>query len=148
MTVQAGITTFKYVDKTLTWSPFNFYIYPLDHSVNAKTFISNAGSLIFLSQNNFDFNKWIYESIGFIPQKQLENYNLAVEMKKAEQEKLKISIDPSSTDTIIYWNSKFLEIRDWIKKWVKENDYSNPLIIDLKLTPFKYFYGLAKNILK
>ena len=148
MTVQIGICPCKYSNKTLICSPFNFYIYPLEHSAFSRKFISDAGSLIFLSQNNFDFNKWVYEGIGFIAQKQLEKYNLAAEMKKMEQEQLKLSIDPTSNDTIVYWNSKFLEIRDWIKKWVKDNDYSTPLIIDLKLTPFKYFYGLAKNVFK
>ena len=46
---------------------FNFYTFPRPFEDYAPRFLSEAGSLQFLSEHNFDFNKWIYHGIPYMP---------------------------------------------------------------------------------
>lgn len=146
--MQIGICGFKHENNTLSCYPFNFYIFPFEHSAYARVFYSNVGSLSFLSHNNFDFNKWVYEGVGFIAKDQYESYQNALDKQKERQEEIERTVDPSSNDTVIYCNSKFLEIRDWIKQCELEKNFDKVLKIDLSMTPFKYFHGLQKNLPK
>jgi hypothetical protein len=105
-----------------------------------------VGAFSFLSNHNFDFNKWIYDGIGFIAKGEFEHYQKALELEELKRLELEQSIDFYSNDSIIYSNSKFLDIKEWIEECQKSNDFTTPLKIDLTLTPYKYFYGLTKNL--
>jgi len=49
--------------------PFNFYIYPLIiNDSDSIKFSFNAGTVNFLANNNFDFNKLFYEYVPYINQ--------------------------------------------------------------------------------
>ena len=52
-----------------TAKTFNFYTFPRPFEEYAPRFLSEAGSLQFLSEHNFDFNKWIYGGIPYMPGK-------------------------------------------------------------------------------
>ena len=79
---QFGLATFHLDEssQTLSVRPFNFYLFPFDLPRQDFTFMSSVGALTFLSRHGFDFNKMIYEGVGFTNQ---ERY-----MKFWEQESL------------------------------------------------------------
>ena len=125
------------------------YIYPLDHPALQSTFLTGVSSFTFLSQHNFDFNKWVYEGVGFFPEKEFEKYKEktrnAIIHDDGEDFK---NAEFFSNDAIVYCNSKFIEIRDWVKDCKEKNDFRKELRVDLMLTPYKYFNALMKKLPK
>ncbi|CAI2361374.1 unnamed protein product [Moneuplotes crassus] len=148
---QLGVCGFKYEGGKLLCYPYNMYIYPLDHPAHRSSFITNVGSFNFLAQHNFDFNKWIYEGVGFFPEKEYQRYEEATRnaILNSDNEEFK-NAEYFSNDAIIYCNSKFIEIRDWYLKSMKDGNIGeeNELKINLTLTPYKYFHALSKKLPK
>ncbi|GAX85783.1 hypothetical protein CEUSTIGMA_g13198.t1 [Chlamydomonas eustigma] len=72
---QFGLSCFKLISGPSTdvsgfeAKTFNFYIFPepLTDNAQARKFLSDSGSLSFLAHQKFDFNKWIYKGIPFMP---------------------------------------------------------------------------------
>ncbi len=69
---QFGLSCFKAEGAAAyTASTFNFYIFPEPlkdaQQSQSRKFLSDSGSLSFLASQNFDFNKWIYKGIPFLP---------------------------------------------------------------------------------
>ena len=52
------------------------YIFPFDHYTHPTRFVSEVGSLGFLAKHNFDFNKWVYEGVGYVKQNKMDEYEL------------------------------------------------------------------------
>ncbi|KAG1655504.1 hypothetical protein FOA52_008523 [Chlamydomonas sp. UWO 241] len=53
-----------------TASTFNFYLFPeplVCGRDQSRRFVSDSGSLSFLAKQGFDFNKWIYQGIPYLP---------------------------------------------------------------------------------
>jgi len=48
---------------------FNFYVFPepVEGSQQTRKFTCDAGSLSFLASQGFDFNKWVYQGVPFMP---------------------------------------------------------------------------------
>ena len=145
--MQLGVCGFKYDQKKLTCYPYNFYIYPFDHPAYQSTFLTSVGSFDFLSKHNFDFNKWVYEGVGFLAKGEFEKYEerRREAIVSGEGEEFK-NADFFTSDTIIYCNSKFIEIRDWVKECEATGDFTKELKVDLTLTPYKYFNTLMRKL--
>ena len=64
---QYGVATFRYVpgERRYSCTPFNVYIFPHEGPANDVRFLCEPGSLAFLAQHGFDFNKWIYEGVTY-----------------------------------------------------------------------------------
>eukprot|EP01102_Stenamoeba_stenopodia_P005043 TRINITY_DN15546_c0_g1_i1.p1 TRINITY_DN15546_c0_g1~~TRINITY_DN15546_c0_g1_i1.p1 ORF type:complete len:550 (+),score=125.28 TRINITY_DN15546_c0_g1_i1:168-1817(+) len=71
---QFGLSTFEWnaAEKQFEAKTFNFYIFPKPFGRIDQRFYCQASSLLFLSQNGFDFNKMVEEGIPFltIPQEE------------------------------------------------------------------------------
>lgn len=63
---QFGLSTFKYEDGQYTAKTYNFNIFPRKFMNFDKRFACQAGSLEFLTEHKFDFNKFIYEGVGYL----------------------------------------------------------------------------------
>jgi hypothetical protein len=70
---QFGLSAFTYHDGVYTAKTFNFNIYPRSFERFDKRFVCQASSLEFLTQHKFDFNKFIYEGIGYLSLQQAQN---------------------------------------------------------------------------
>ena len=106
--LQLGLCGFKYEpeSRTLQCLPFNFYVLP----AAPKTFLSQVASLHFLSDNNFDFNKLVYESCSYMS---IEEYTQA---KQTGLPSITTPVALNDPECIIYCNSQFNSIQDWLDK--------------------------------
>ncbi|KAI8075056.1 CAF1 family ribonuclease-domain-containing protein [Gongronella butleri] len=59
--IQYGVCAFKTTHEGVKAKPFNFYIFPneSDDFRSTRSFVSDASSLVFLANNQFDFNKMV-----------------------------------------------------------------------------------------
>lgn len=66
---QFGLSVFAWDEDLRSYAArtFNFYTFPRPFEDYAPRFLSEAGSLQFLSEHKFDFNKWIYHGIPYMP---------------------------------------------------------------------------------
>jgi poly(A)-specific ribonuclease len=66
--IQFGLCAFKHDSTTNSYlaRPFNFSLFPQSFRTIDKRFVCQASAMQFLSQNNFDFNKWIYKGIPYL----------------------------------------------------------------------------------
>lgn len=69
---QFGLSTFTYAEGVYTSKTFNFNIYPRSFQSFDKRFVCQASSLEFLTQHKFDFNKFIYQGVGYLSLQQQE----------------------------------------------------------------------------
>ncbi|CDW90995.1 poly-specific ribonuclease (deadenylation nuclease) [Stylonychia lemnae] len=155
MAPQMGICAFKYHqnEKRLECHPFNFYIMP--HSYQdlsiGHNYLIEQSAFQFLMQHGFDFNKLHYESMGYLSYQDYQKY-LTIKADK-EQTKQIYDYQYDSPDCIIFCNSQFQAIKNWLdaigSKIVDlENDPANLLEIDLSFSRGKQFKSLMKNIPK
>jgi poly(A)-specific ribonuclease len=63
---QFGLSTFKYSNGEYTAKTYNFNIYPRKFMNFDKRFACQASSLEFLTEHKFDFNKFIYDGVGYL----------------------------------------------------------------------------------
>lgn len=64
---QFGLSTFIWDGTSYSAKTFNFYTFPRSFEEYQPRFLSEAKSLEFLSEHHFDFNKWIYKGIPYMP---------------------------------------------------------------------------------
>ncbi len=65
--MQLGVCTIKQLaDGSFECAPFNFTLYPSEFAKNDKVFGVSASAFTFLSQNGFDFNKWVREGVPYL----------------------------------------------------------------------------------
>jgi hypothetical protein len=69
---QFGLSAFTLKNSRYVAKTFNFNIYPRTFQNINKVFTCEAGSLEYLAQHNFDFNKMIYKGIPFLPLQEQE----------------------------------------------------------------------------
>lgn len=81
-----------------------------------------------------------------MPKQKYQNYLLNKEIEKEGHDHSSVPQDHNTPDVLIYSNSKFKQIKEWLIDWVKHNRAESRLRIDLALTPYKYFNGLKHNI--
>ncbi|KAI9010900.1 ribonuclease H-like domain-containing protein [Phycomyces nitens] len=77
--IQFGMCTFKWDGPSGRYiaKPFNFYIFPtaMTGKVQAnKTFMTQAQAFDFLSKQQFDFNKWIYQGVPYMTREEEKAY--------------------------------------------------------------------------
>ncbi|CDW76281.1 poly-specific ribonuclease parn-like [Stylonychia lemnae] len=104
-----GICGFKYIEESqkLECFPFNFYITPQNYDmmqINRK-YLINTGSFEFLADNKFDFNKFFYESVGYVSNEQdkIQKSHLNTKGKSDEFYRLSLkNIDQKKTVFLIY----------------------------------------------
>jgi len=91
-----------------------------------------------LAQSRFDFNKLFYESVGYMSH---SDHKLLKELKS-----LKPQPNPDSPECVIYCNSQYLTVKQWLDsiKDVKdyEKDPRNLLKLDVSFTRAKLFQSL------
>jgi len=64
---QFGLSAFIWDGTSYSAKTFNFYTFPRAFEEYQPRFLCEAKSLEFLSQHQFDFNKWIYHGIPYMP---------------------------------------------------------------------------------
>ncbi|KAL3134934.1 hypothetical protein ABBQ32_007896 [Trebouxia sp. C0010 RCD-2024] len=66
---QVGLSAFVWSETEHQYRPrtFNFYVFPKPVDGYDRRFLSQASSLEFLAGQGFDFNKWIYQGVPFMP---------------------------------------------------------------------------------
>jgi len=96
---------------------------------------ARVSNVHFMKTHNFDFNDLFYNAIGFVPLNKIEETRERIKQKN-EPFKIDKWFDPKLPDCILYCNSKFTEIKEWLKTDSEETR------IDLMLTPFKHFNSL------
>ncbi|PRP76817.1 poly(A)-specific ribonuclease PARN [Planoprotostelium fungivorum] len=71
---QFGVCLWSLNKRSGLWTshPFNFEITTHQPLVGERVFLSQASSLKFLSQNSFDFNRWIYEGVEYMSKEEEE----------------------------------------------------------------------------
>ncbi|KAF8821641.1 CAF1 family ribonuclease [Cardiosporidium cionae] len=73
-------------------TPSSIYIFPREERV----FQVSAGTLSFLRENNFDFNKWISSGVGYIKPKEEKERKWMIQCRLEELKKLKAGIQKRS----------------------------------------------------
>ena len=136
--LQLGICGFKYSQesRSLECFPFNFYILP----ASPKTFLSQVASLHFLADNNFDFNKLIYESCSYVS---IDEYS-----KQKQQTASKPSFtEYKDPECIIYCNSQFTAIKEWLDEArAKLSEGNQVKLLDISYCRQKLFASLQANL--
>jgi hypothetical protein len=101
--------------------------------------------MMFLASNKFDFNKLFYESVTYMS---LEKYKTHTAKTNAIQAKA-APFQYDDPECIIFCNSKFEEIRDWLPASRKARDSMTEapeLKIDLSFCSAKLFMSLIENL--
>jgi hypothetical protein len=69
---QVGLSCFRLLTDKWVSKTYNFTIFPRTFGDEKKLFTCDVGSLGFLAEHNFDFNKMIHQGIPFMPLEQKE----------------------------------------------------------------------------
>ncbi|KAJ3046100.1 hypothetical protein HDV00_003850 [Rhizophlyctis rosea] len=112
--VQFGVCCFKWDPERKSYisKPFNAYIFPragtrffqLD-----RDFVSQASSLQFLSENDFDFNKWISQGISYVSREEEEKVLGRIDNDKGRED---IVINAENRE---YVDNFINSIGDWLQ---------------------------------
>ncbi|XP_069669242.1 pre-piRNA 3'-exonuclease trimmer-like isoform X2 [Periplaneta americana] len=72
LVMEVGITTFRCIEDEYKFEAnrYTFYIFPRSFASVDNKFMCQASSLEFLCQNNFDFNKFVYDGIPYLNKQQ------------------------------------------------------------------------------
>lgn len=109
---QFGLSAFVWSETEHKYRPrtFNFYVFPRPTNGYDRRFLSQAGSLEFLAGQGFDFNKWIYHGVPFMPaewrDKQLGSLNKT-------QDRREITIQRA--DDKVFVKSLQEQVANWTK---------------------------------
>ncbi|XP_023704440.1 pre-piRNA 3'-exonuclease trimmer isoform X3 [Cryptotermes secundus] len=80
--MQVGITAFRFIEDKNKYkaSKYTFYVFPRSFASIDNIFMCQSSSLEFLCQNHFDFNKFVYDGVPYLNQK--EEAHLRKELSK------------------------------------------------------------------
>ena len=100
-----------------TCQTWNFYVFPRSYTGdrNSKRFMCQASSLEFLSEHNFDFNKFIGEGISYLPLCDVPGHEERIKAQsgsaiaKATETKVSREVYPVSISILI---CHFISIRE------------------------------------
>lgn len=67
LVTQFGLSAFIWEDGKYQAKTYNFYVFPDTSGNQDRMFLSQASALQFLAKNNFDFNKFVYQGIPYMP---------------------------------------------------------------------------------
>ena len=115
---QFGLSVFAWDEVLQSYAAktFNFYTFPRPFEEYAPRFLSEAGSLQFLSEHKFDFNKWIYHGIPYMPgslrDKKLRS--LADEQWKRTERNERGDIVPSTEVDKMLVADLIKDVRSWL----------------------------------
>lgn len=119
---QFGLSCFTFDDASSSWNAktFNFYTFPHPFEDWEPRFLSEAGSLQFLAKCHFDFNKWIYEGIPYIPSSLRD-----IKLKKVNESKesSRPDIVPSNPRDVDFVKNLIKAVRRWLNR--EENNRDN-----------------------
>ncbi len=120
---QVGVCTFKWDHENkrlhvllrispsrVVAAPFNFNIFPQYQGNLDRMFLSQPSSLLFLADNKFDFNKWIYKGTRASSYHNIFNMYLGIPfLSHAEDQKIRDNLEnyiksPSSMKEIVIEN--------------------------------------------
>lgn len=99
---------------------FNFYCFPRPFEDWQPQFISQASSLDFLAQCNFDFNKWIHDGISYLP------LSLRAAKLRDFQRRLERPDIPLTLQEDVEFVKRLVE---QVTKWLRDTN-SNTLILE------------------
>ena len=101
--------------------------------------------MMFLANNKFDFNKLFYESVTYMSLERHKDYQARTAERLRAKEAAPFEFD--DPECIIFCNSKFDEIRDWLTVARKWQDGPKPeLKLDLSFCAAKLFLSLIENL--
>lgn len=136
--LQFGLSAFHYDRETNLYAAdvYNFYLFPHSFGSIDSRFLCQASSLEFLCQNNFNFNKVMYEGISYLNQDHERNL-------QALSEKDILICDVESTLTLR--DRKFLQKEcSNVAQWVLSAEENECCYIDC--TEYRLEYMLHKEI--
>ena len=109
----------RYTAKT-----FNFYTFPRPFEEHAPRFLSEAGSLQFLSEHKFDFNKWIYGGISYMPGKLRDRKLKALEEEGAKNNQRSEIVPTTEVDKMMVADL----VKD-VRAWLADSDAGETLLL-------------------
>jgi len=142
--VQLGICGFQQLStpvRSYEAFPFNFYIYPFVlNNAEDRVFSFSSGSMRFLAENNFDFNKLFYEGIMYVSREDKKLYEGQYRLEKIR--KTLKDIDKIITpDMKAFANLYRARIVDWLN-----SDSTAELTIPIKLIKVRIYKKLLESI--
>jgi len=77
LVIQYGLCLFTKISPTkYTAEPYNFWLFPGNPtSTSDVRFLCQASSIMFLTEHNFDFNKWVKEGVYFLSKPEAKKYD-------------------------------------------------------------------------
>ena len=117
---QFGLSAFTWDDTHSTWiaKTFNFYVFP--RGSEEIKFTCQASSLEFLSQCNFDFNKWIYDGIPYTTIALRDARLLALDAERKQRDDIVVS----KKEDVEFVNETVETVKQWLA-----SDTSAPLLL-------------------
>lgn len=94
--------------------PFNFYIFPLTQEQEVMKFSFHAGTMNFLTKNNFDFNRLFYEGVPYCSRERMRNIAREKKLTEMKQE-LKRMKQIQSPTTLAFLNVHLPVAQEWIQ---------------------------------
>jgi poly(A)-specific ribonuclease len=112
---QFGLSAFRWEEdsKTFVAKTFNFYTFPRPFEEYQPRFLSEAGSLQFLSEHNFDFNKWIYGGIPYMPISLRDKKLKALEDEQKRNAERNEIVPTTEVDKMLVADLR-VEVRRWL----------------------------------
>lgn len=120
--LQIGICGVNFSKDTYSYSPFNFNIFPKDGNI-----MLDVSSIKFLSSNNFDFNKVIYEGIPYSQ----------IEFKSNSQIEEKIELQLPSVEARLYFYKHYMNIK---RLFSNSKDSNDDIIYEIDISKVKSSY--------
>jgi poly(A)-specific ribonuclease len=121
--------------------PFNFYIYPFVlNNAEDRVFSFSSGSMQFLAENNFDFNRLFYEGIFYVSREERKLYEGQYQLEKIR--KVLYEMDRIITpDMKAFLNLHQNRIIEWLKSTSKDDH-----VIPIRFIKTRTYKHLLKTI--
>lgn len=119
---QFGLSTFTWDGGCYKAKTFNFYTFPRPFEEWSPRFLSEAGSLEFLSEHGFDFNKWIRDGISFMPGTLRDKKLTSLDYTRQRNEIVPVSEE----DKMMVADLKLM-VRKWLHEEESSELYLNPV---------------------
>lgn len=122
---QFGICLWEFENNENKWiaRPYNFYLFP---STPHRVFSVYSGSVKFLLDNGFDFNKAFKKGITFINEEQLNQYLEDIRKKpniKIKDEKTRQFVDNNMY--VVRFKFFIYKLRKMISDWYNKSDHGD-----------------------
>jgi hypothetical protein len=150
--LQFGLCGIK-TKKEIELFPMNFYIFPQATEFSSRKYTFDIGSIKFLSNNMFDFNKTFYDGIPYVSLNEYDKNKFQKTQDEKLQRKKELKIFPPEAKlfTISIYNS----LKKFVENFFKNNlDFQSPEnlfkieINNVRKIMLEYFLANVNNFFK